>query len=280
MELMDINNYEQYGIEETFIVMRLHDSFVIATRINHPTHMRDYEIMIQTLIKDKNVCYIYIKLREIPRVCTPIWFPLYNKSIFVSKNPLYVFLMSEMGNDFKNCEREIDKIALYKCCSNYIKKQTNIPTLKDFMSDYFGDIFIYRNKEHWTLEIRPPRSSQEEYRISIQDHAIFCESHKDSVINLIRNWIKNDKIDFMLGTKKTEDILILLKYFIGYDLDEDKGKEEYFTKRQLAHLNNVIDKFYENLPALTVYARFVDWERLNLLKITLAKTKIGSLDNE
>ena len=57
-------------------------------------------------------------------------------------------------------------------------------------------------------------------------------------------------IDSRIGKEKTRQILILLKYFIGYDLYKDK--EEYSTKIEIDYLNKVIDECSKRIAELKI----------------------------
>lgn len=254
LKLFPNNVYEIDAIDEIFTIIKICDSFAIARKITPPTHMFDYEETIGTLIKDKNVCYIYVKLKK-DLEYIPTYHALYNKGIVASSDSLYLFLLDEMENDFKNCSIDIDKIAFYECCSNYIKEHKNIPTLKDFY-DSGKEILIYEKNGEWTLEVIKSNPSFHEYLLYIEGIHPIREYNKHSLINHIRRWIKNNMIDSRIGKEKTRQILILLKYFIGYDLYKDK--EEYSTKIEIDYLNKVIDECSKRI----------------------AELKIGSLDNE
>lgn len=268
-----------YGILATFAIVKMGNSFGILQG-ERPKHnsIVSYMELLNEMQKDNLFMYAYVEQKkgsmEIPNL---------NKNIVISNDPFHFFLMDEMENGFKNCKLPLsqsEKTNFCRSLSDFITIEKKIPTVKDFTPGSM--LLIYKRNGDWTLEIKSKGELIHLCLLAIAgEPERWFNNTREDLIRQIKVWIKEGAIDSDLDDKDAHQILRLLKYFVGYDYEQDKDKiveKEYFTEKEIDHLNKVIDRWAK---ADRHYSpeRFICGTKHSLRKM-IKEIKIGSLDDE
>lgn len=276
-----------YGILATFAIVKMGNSFGILQG-ERPKHnsIVPYMEFLNEMQKDNPFIYTYVHQKkgsqEIPNL---------NKNILISNDPFHFFLMDEMENGFKNSNIYLsknEKTRFFTVLSDFITNEKKIPTIKDFFLG--SELAIHEHRGEWTLKVERKDALINSSCLITIDGCIQCwfNNDKEVIIDQIKSWIKKGAITKCpsYDEKKAQQILRLLKYFVGYDYEQDKDEavaKEYFTEKEIDHLNKVIDRWAK---ADRHYAnRFYKPERFicgtkHSLRKMIKEIKIGSLDDE
>lgn len=270
---------DDYGILATFVIVKEKDCFGILQG-ERPKHnsIASYMEFLNEMQKDNFYIYTYMHQKkgsqEIPNL---------NENIVISNDPFHFFLMDEMENGFKNCKLPLSQSEKTNFCrfsSDFITNEKKIPTIKDFTPGSM--LLIYKRNGDWTLEIKSKGELIHLCLLAIAgEPERWFNNTREDLIRQIKVWIKEGAIDSDLDDKDTHQILRLLKYFVGYDYEKDKDEavaKEYFTKKEINHLNKVIDRWAKGDKSY-VPERFICGTKHSLGKM-IKEIKIGSLDDE
>lgn len=270
---------DDYGILATFAIVKMGNSFGILQG-ERPKHnsIVPYMEFLNEMQKDNPFIYTYVHQKkgsqEIPNL---------NKNILISNDPFHFFLMDEMENGFKNSNIYLsknEKTRFFTVLSDFITNEEKIPTMKDFTPGSM--LSICKKNEDWTLEIKRKGELIDYCLLTIEGNPErWFNNKREQLIHLIKIWIKEGAIDSDLDDKDARQILRLLKYFIGYDYEKNENEvveKEYFTEKEIDHLNKVIDKWGDLIKG-NVAERLI-FSLKPVLKEMIKEIKIGSLDDE
>ena len=268
-----------YGILETFAIVKT-DCFEIQEGIRtKDLSLLSYVELLNKMQNDSRYMYIYVEQRkratEIPNL---------NKNIVISNDPFHFFLMDEMENGFKNCKiplSQSEKTNFCRFLSDFITIERKIPTIKDFIPH--SELLIYEENTFWdwSLKIINKIPAVKYCAIEIPGHNFRVCNSRDLLISEIKSWIKKGTISSNLDSDDTQQILRLLKYFVGYDYEKDKDEiveKEYFTEKEIDHLNKVIDMWGDLIKGNV--AEHLIFSLKPVLKYIIKEIKIGSLNDE
>ena len=268
-----------YGILGTFAIVET-DCFEIqeGIRSKNPSFLSYMEVL-NKMQNDSRYMYIYVEQRK-----GSMKIPKLNKNIVISNDPFHFFLMDEMENGFKNCKLPLSQSKKTNFCrflSDFITIEKKMPTIKDFIPN--SELLIYKKNPFWdwSLKIINKMPAVKYCAIEIPDYDFRVCNSRELLISEIKSWIKKGAISSNLDSDDTQQILRLLKYFVGYDYEKDKDEiveKEYFTEKEIDHLNKVID-MWGGLIKGNVAERLI-FSLKPTLKYIIKEIKIGSLDDE